>query len=271
MKIIKSRLLLLHSLLFTIILMLQSCYTVRNVHNDGIDLGFFNSKGEGSVGVSFDINDETAGASGNFMISPANNLLIGAALSTYSYKVFHNGSNTDNDFEFNEDDGQLKGYKLRGNVGYYNNFGRSGTGYFETMLTLAYGGNNLRLNNDAGTGILESYDYNPFSVGVQVAAGKNMKNIGLMGGMKFQRYFFDKQIPVYRSGDNLFLVDGISFFQMFYGMRFGGGPIKGNMQIGIGINPKDEDFLIEPDIIPHFSFGVSYVFGRKVKAEEKSF
>ena len=269
MRIIKTRFLLFHTLIFILITM-QSCYTVRNFHNDGVDIGFFNEKGEGSVGVSFDINDETAGASGNFMISPADNLLVGAAISTFSYKVFNSDSNDDNDLDLYEEDGQLKGYKFRGNIGYYNNFGQSGTGYVETMLTVGYGHNNLKLIEDEVTGTFQNFNYSPFSIGIQAGAGKNMKKVGVMGGIKFQRYFFDQRIPAYRTSSETYVVNGVSFFQLFYGMRIGGGPVKGNLQIGLGIDAQQlEEFGIEP--VPNFSFGISYVFGRKVKAEEKSF
>lgn len=269
MKIIKTGFLIYPTLLF-ILMTLQSCYTVRNFHNDAVDIGFLSGKGEGSLGVSFDINDETAGASGNFMISPAENLLVGAAISAYSYKVFHNDNDDLDDFDLYEESGQLKGYKFRGNIGYYNNFGPSGTGYVETMLTLGYGKNTLNLIEDDVDLTFQTYEYNPFSVGIQLGAGKNMKKVGLMGGMKFQRYFFDQKIPAFRTNDELFLVNGVSFLQLFYGMRFGGGPVKGTMQIGLGIDPEQmEEFGIDP--IPNFSFGVSYVFGRTVRAEEKSF
>ena len=47
-------------------------------------------------------------------------------------------------------------------------------------------------------------------------------------------------------------------------MRFGKGPVKGNFQINVSINPNDyNDSVIEP--YPGFSFGVTYAFGRKKK------
>ncbi len=267
MKIINTKSLQSVSLL-ALLITLGGCTSVRNVHNDGVDLGFFKNKGEGNVGLSFDINDETAGVSGNVMFTPADNILIGAAISTYSYKIFNDGiAPSDPNYDVDEDNGQLKGYKFRGNIGYFDNFGRSGTGYLESMLTLAYGNNDLRLGGDGQPNEYLHYDYSPFSIGIQVGAGKNMEQVSLMGGLKFQRFLFDKHVPGYRSSFNdTYLVNGVSLIQIFYGMRFGGGPIKGNFQLGISFNPNDYDFVVlEP--IPSLSFGVTYVFGRKAKTE----
>lgn len=244
---------------------LSSCQTVRNVHNDAIDMGFLKNKGDGNTNLVFDVNSKTAGVNGSVIYSPAENVLLGAGISAFSYKLFDDNSEY-NDLNLVEDVGRLRGYKARANIGYYDNFGQTGKGYFESMLTLAYGSNVLRLvdlyNPD---NLIFKYKYDPFSFGLQFGVGRNSDNVSLMGGLKFQRYLFGKQIPVYRNyNDAIITVEGISIFQIFYGMRFGKGPVKGNFQINVSINPNDyNDSVIEP--YPGFSFGVTYAFGRKKK------
>ena len=252
-----------HFFFLLLLLPFISCKTVRNVHNDAVDIGFLKNKGEGNAGLGFDINTKTAAVNGNFMISPADNFLLGAGFSAFSYKIFDDNSEADNNIIV-EDVGKLKGYKARANIGYYSNFGESGNGYFETMVTGSYGSNELLVSDDDDPNNAPvQYNYDPFSFAIQGGIGRNSERIGLMGGLKFQRYLFGKQIPAYQNYDeDVISVDGVSVFQLFYGMRFGSGPVRGNFQINLSINPNDyDDSLVEP--YPSLSFGVTYAFGRK--------
>ena len=104
---------------------LSSCQTVRNVHNDAIDMGFLKNKGDGNTNLVFDVNSKTAGINGSVIYSPAENVLLGAGISAFSYKLFDDNSEY-NDLNLVEDVGRLKGYKARANIGYYDNFGQSG-------------------------------------------------------------------------------------------------------------------------------------------------
>ena len=244
------------------VLNLSRCVSVRTFHNDKVDIGFLKNKGEVNFGASFDTNDETSGINGNVMFSPAEHLLIGAGYSFFSYNFLHREHDAnDPGFDEDEDKGQLEGYKLRANIGYYNNFGREGTNYLETMFTASYGQNHLKLGVDGSNSGFNFYEYRPFSIAGQIGIGKNLDNIAFLGGIKLQYYNFQEQIPLVRDGGEPSTTDGIVIGELFMGARFGNGPVKGNVQISISNNLTSAFYDSEP--IPAVSAGISFVFGRK--------
>lgn len=248
---------------------MSQCVIVRSSHNDRIDLGFMKNKGEGSIGGSFDTNDETSGLNAGVMFSPVEHLLIGAGVSTFSYRYLHRESNIDNpNFDFDDDKGNLKGNKFRVNLGYYLNFGADKTNYLETMLTGSYGNSNLKLAYDGTPPEFEYYNYSPVGIAAQVGLGKNLDAFGFLGGIKFQYYDYQQPIPLIRDSNSSGLSDDLSVLEVFMAVRFGKGPVKASAQLIFGNNLSAAVYNLDP--IPAASIGIHYVFGRK-RITEMSF
>ena len=245
-----------------IITCMSQCVVVRNFHNDKVDIGLLKDKGEGHISASFDTNDETSGVNAGFIYSPAEHLLIGAGISSFSYKYLHREKNAnDPNYDVDQDKGQLKGYKVRANIGYYTNFGRDKTSCLESIITGTYGKNDLKLGAQLSDIGYQIFTYNPISVSAQVGLGKNMKSIGFIGGIKFDYYNFQQEIPIIHDSYAASLSDYVSIIELYMAVRAGKGPLKANLQISVSNNLTSAFYDSEP--IPAISAGVSFVFGRK--------
>lgn len=254
----------------SLVLFFSSCTVIRTAHPDPVDVGLIKNKGEGHITAYVDANDETAGLGGSFLISPADNFLVGAGFGTYTYKIFNRSLDLfDILYDVDRDAGQLSGYKGRLNAGFYKNFGPSGTHYIEAMLTATSGRQDLQLSFGTNDTSFMRIRYNPYSIGIQFAAGKNRESLRFLGGIKGQAVFFGKDLPLVRtrlareSSPNSF------FLQWFFNARFGKGPVKANVQCSLGYNITAILYTASFDPITSLSLGIQYNFGRKKTTEFK--
>lgn len=252
------------------LLFFSSCTVIRTAHLDPVDVGLIKNKGEGHITAYVDANDETAGLGGSFMFSPADNFLVGAGFGTHTYKVFNRSLDLyDVLYDIDRDAGQLSGYKGRVNAGFYKNFGRVGTHYIEAMLTATYGTQDLQLLFGTDDTTFARFRYNPYSIGIQVAAGKNMEGLRFLGGIKGQTIFFGESLPLNRNRLDLESSRHSLFLQWFFNARFGKGPVKANIQCSLGYNITAISYTASFDPVTSLSLGIQYSFGRKRTTEFK--
>ncbi|HMY84277.1 MAG TPA: hypothetical protein PLC76_09835 [Saprospiraceae bacterium] len=243
--------------------LLESCTLYRAVHYESVDIGFFKNKNEGNATFEYDGNNRTGKLGGNISYAVGNNFFVGIGGGIHNHelqKVLAPLS----EYNFDENDFTLSGYNGKGFVGYFNNFGRGLNSYFETVLTLNASSETLKIN-DLNPNITTKtvFNYKPIGFGLQIGIGINTDKVGFLGGVKLNSYSFNTSLPLTYHSSILEYRSTKSLTQIFAGVRFGSGPVKGNIQLSVGHNLYPwyiDDFN---EIVPVFGFGVTYNWGRK--------
>lgn len=248
------------SLLFT------CCVTIPREHYSKQEVQFFNNKNEINTSLSFDINSYTMGFNLGGAWAFADHAFLNAGITNYN-KDYLPRTEVVTPNTFNEGNTAFKGTRGRLGIGYFNNFGSAGNTYIEIQGEMGYGSNTLEfveLNNPISQSI---WKYNPIDFGLSFAIGKNSGPIGVAFGLKAAQSLYGGEIP-YTSNGGFFEPTQINDFVINYFyvnpnfiLRAGSGPVKGQLQVGLLVNPLLIEFE-EPTF--KLSLGIHYVLGRKL-------
>jgi len=232
---------------------ISSC-SVSTTRIGALNPGYFNNRGEGNVSGKVFVDNFGSGFGGHFNYAMSDNIFIGCGVDYFNPETDY--------YDFGAGDVGIKGFNGRFTMGGFKSIGVKRTGYFESSFTITKGWQNFIYQGSSG---LNNIAYSPSALSGLIGWGINKKNIGFLGGLNLILTFSDFKEPHISSfiPDEYVSDDGNLNFNVFFGSRFGRGPIKFSILWSLGTNHiagLGSDTADTPRV--NFSLGVHYNFGR---------
>lgn len=232
---------------------ISSC-SVSTTRIGAINPGYFKNAEEGNVSANVFVDNKGfgGGANGNYALSKHGFMALGA-------DFFSAGNAADTKTKnLRVEDIGVKGFNASLSLGLFNNFGKMNNKYFESSITLIKGWQEFVFPKESGR---TNIDFTPTALSALVGWGTTQKNVDILGGINLMLSFnnFIGKNGSFNSDINI-SKENFSCFSLFFGGRFGRGPIKCSVMTYYAIPSYSFFETLNPRV--NASLGVHYNFGR---------